>query len=99
MGVDERLVCLLLAASVLDPYPPSLAIVAFVFGCFEYRYHVSYWLHRPYWILVGRLILFRDRELVSSYKFVRLVMVSFRCIGDEGYFTDLFFGVWWADRF
>ena len=61
-GVGERLVCLLLVTSILDQYSLSLAIVVFVFGCFECRCHNSYWLHYPsrsnafkfvFWILVG----------------------------------------------
>lgn len=35
MGVGELLMFLLWVISVLDPYLPSLAIVALVFGCFE----------------------------------------------------------------
>ena len=93
---------------VLDPYPLSLDIVVFVFGCFERRCPVSYLFHYPspsnafkflFWILVGQLILLRDWKLVSSCKFVWLMLVSFWCIGGEGCLTDLFFGGWWTDHF
>lgn len=43
-----------------------------------------------FWILMGRSLLLRDRELVSSCKFVWLAMMSFRCIGGVGCLTDFF---------